>query len=137
MSVGSAKYRPIARELFKCVKKTLTLSPCDVSFEQRVKGKVTAKLLNVSPPLAKVFYRNFSIFAWAFTATFFVALAYTLYSIYNFIVYGSCEPGGVCYLTTIGWCILLIEKIAVYLAIAIMIGVTVYLLIRRTRHPRK
>lgn len=134
MSVGSAKYRPLAREAFKCVTKTLMLSPCDMAFEQRVKAKGTAKLLKVYPPLARAFYWNFRAFAWAFTVIFFVSLIYTIYSFYNFAVYGSCEPGGVCYLTPIiGWCILLIEKAAVYVASAIIIAVVLYLLIRRAR----
>ena len=134
MSIGSAKYRPLARETFKCVTKTLMLSPCDMEFEQRVKAKVAAKLLKVYPPLARIFYWNFRIFAWAFTAVFFASLIYTIYSFYNFIVYGSCEPGGTCYLTAIGWCILLIEKAAVYLAMLSIVAVVSYLLIRRLRH---
>jgi hypothetical protein len=133
LSVGSAKYRPLAREAFKCVTKTLMLSPCDMAFEQRVKAKVTAKLLNVYPPLARLFYWNFRVFAWAFTAAFFVSLIYTMYSFYNFAVYGSCEPGGTCYLTAIGWCVLLVEKVAVYVVIAVLIGVALYLLIRRMK----
>ena len=134
MSVGSAKYRPLAREAFKCVTKTLMLSPCDMAFEQRVKAKGTAKLLKVYPPLARAFYWNFRAFAWTFTAIFFVSLIYTFYSFYNFAVYGSCEPGGECYLTPfLGWCILLIEKAAVYVALAVMIGVVLYLLIRRVK----
>jgi hypothetical protein len=133
MSIGSAKYRSLARETFKCVTKTLMLSPCDMAFEQRVKAKVTAKLLKVYPPLARVFYWNFKAFAWAFTAIFFASLVYTLYSFYNFAVYGSCEPGGVCYLTWIGWCILIVEKAAVYVALTIMIGIAFYFLVRRVR----
>jgi len=133
MSLGSAKYRPLAKEAFKCVTKTLMLSPCDMAFEQRVKAKVTAKLLDVYPPLARAFYWNFRIFAWAFTGVFFVSLIYTLYSFYNFAVYGSCEPGGTCYLTAIGWCVLFVEQVAVYLALGIIVAIGVYLLIHRLR----
>jgi hypothetical protein len=104
-----------------------------MAFEQRVKAKVTAKLLKVYPPLARTFYWNFRVFAWAFTAAFFASMIYTMYSFYNFAVYGSCEPGGTCYLTAIGWCILLVERVAVYVALAIIISVMIYLLIRRVR----
>ncbi len=133
MSIGSAKYRSLARETFKCVTKTLMLSPCDMAFEQRIKAKITAKLLKVYPPLARAFYWNFKVFAWAFTAIFFLSIIYTAYSFYNFAVYGSCEPGGVCYLTWIGWCILNVERAAVYLALATIIGIAFYFLIRRVR----
>jgi hypothetical protein len=136
MSLGSAKYRPMAKELFKCVSKTLRLSPCDMAFEQRVKAKVTAKLLNVYPPLARAFYWNFRAFAWAFTGVFFASLIYTLYTFYNFAVYGSCEPGEPCYLTGVAHYVQLAEKPAAYIAIVIMIGVAVYLLFQRLTKKR-
>ena len=134
MSLGSAKYRPLAKQAFKCFTKTLTLSPCDMAFEQRVKAKGTAILLKVSPALARVFYRNFRIFAWIFTLSFFISLGYTVYSFYNFAVYGSCEPGGTCYLTPIiGWCILLVEKLSIYAVLLVLIGIAAYLLVRKMR----
>jgi len=134
MSTWSAKYRKLARDAFRCVKKTLTLSPCDVGFEQRVKGKITAKLLNLSPNLAGAFYRHFTVLAWMFTASFFASLAYTAYSFYNFMVYGSCEPGGTCYITPIiHWCILLVEKITIYGALLVLVGVVVFLIYGRLR----
>ncbi len=88
MSVGSAKYRSWAREALRCVIKNLTLSPCDVALEQKIKGKVTAKLL-AFPALARFFYWNFRVIAWLFTITFFASLIYTGYSIYNLFVFGS------------------------------------------------
>lgn len=132
MSVGSARYRVWAREALRCVLKNLTLSPCDVAIEQKIKGKVTAKLL-VVPPLARFFYRHFSAISWLFTITFFASLIYTAYSIYNFIVYGSCEPGAVCYLTWIGWCILLIERAMVYIVLAMVVLIAAYFVIKRVR----
>jgi hypothetical protein len=133
MGLGSARYRPLAKEAFKCVTKTLMLSPCDMAFEQHVKAKVTAKLLNVYPPLARPFYWNFRAFAWAFTGVFFASLIYTLYTFYNFAVYGSCEPGEPCYLTGIAHYIQLVEKPAAYATLAIMIGAIAYLVVRKVK----
>jgi hypothetical protein len=133
MSIWSAKYRRLAKEAFKCVTKTLTLSPCDMAFEQKVKAKVTAKLLNVSPTLARGFYQNFRIFAWAFTASFFVSLIITAYSFYNYFVYGSCDPGEPCYITALGVSIGLLEKYVVYAVILIIIASGLYVLVRRFR----
>jgi len=104
-----------------------------MAFEQKVKAKVTAKLLNISPALARGFYRNFRIFAWAFTATFFVSLFITALSFYNFAVYGSCEPGEPCYITALGVSIGVVEKYIVYLVIAILIASTLYVVLRRIR----
>ena len=69
MSVGSAKYKKLARDAFRCFVKTLTLSTCDVGLEQRIKGKITAKLLSV-PRLARFFYRNLGDFLAVHTKLF-------------------------------------------------------------------
>ena len=133
MSIWSAKYRKLAKEAFKCVTKTLMLSPCDMAFEQKVKAKVTAKLLRVSPTLARGFYQNFRIFSWAFTASFFVSLFITAYSFYNFAVYGSCEPGEPCYMTALGVSSGQFEKYVVYVVVVILMASGLYVLIRKIR----
>lgn len=135
MSVTSTKYKKLARDAFRCVVKTLTLSPCDVGLEQRIKGKVTAKLL-WAPRLARFFYRHFTLVSWAFTATFLASLIYTAYSIYNFFVYGSCEPGGACYLTWLGWCILQIEKLMIYLVVIVIAVLLAYLVLKQIRRRK-
>jgi hypothetical protein len=136
MSAGSAKYKKLARDAFRCFVKTLTLSPCDVGLEQRIKGKITAKLLSV-PRLARFVYRNFKVISWLFTLSFFASLAYSAYAMYNFFVYGSCEPGGTCYLTPlIGWCILLVEKLMIYIVLIILAAVLVYLVVKRIRRRK-
>jgi hypothetical protein len=132
MSVGSAKYKRLARDALRCVGKTLTLSPCDVGFDQRIKGKITAKLLGV-PRLARFVYRNFTVISWLFTLTFFASLAYSVYALYNFFVYGSCEPGGVCYLTAIGWCVIQVEKVTVYIVLIVLAVLIAYLIVKRVR----
>jgi hypothetical protein len=132
MSVGSAKYKRLARDALRCVAKTLTLSPCDVGLEQRIKGKITAKLLG-TPRLARFVYRNFTIISWIFTVTFFASMAYSAYAFYNFFVYGSCDPGGVCYLTAIGWCVLQVEKAMVYIVLIVLAVVVGYLIVKRVR----
>lgn len=132
MSVGSAKYKKLARDALRCVAKTLTLSPCDVGLEQRIKGKITAKLLG-APRLARLVYRHFAVVSWIFTLTFFASTIYTVYAMYNFFVYGSCEPGGVCYLTFIGWCALQIEQVMVYIVLIILVALLGYLIVKRVR----
>jgi hypothetical protein len=135
MSVGSAKYKKLARDAFRCFLKTITLSPCDVGLEQRIKGKITAKLLS-APRLARFFYRNFKVISWLFTLSFFASLAYSAYAMYNFFVYGSCEPGGVCYLTWIGWCILQVEKLMIYIVLIVLAAVLGYLVVKRARRRK-
>jgi hypothetical protein len=132
MSLGSAKYKTYAKQALGCVLKNLTLSPCDVAIEQKIKGKVTAKLLRF-PTLARFFYRNFTVISWVFTVSFFVSLAYSIYAIYNTIVYGTCEPGSICYLTTIGLFIGRLQKTLGYAVLILMAAVALYLIISWAR----
>lgn len=93
LSLVSAKYRPYARDAFKCVFKMVQFKPCDVKFEEKIKSKVTSKLMKRTPSLARFFYKNFKVLSWIFTIAFFASLIYSAYGIYNLIVYGNCEPG--------------------------------------------
>ena len=91
LSVWSARYRDLARQAFRCVARTIVLKPCDVEIEQKIKSKLTAKLMRI-PSLASFFYKNFKIISWIFTIVFFATLIYSAYGIYNLLVYGSCDP---------------------------------------------
>lgn len=92
LSIVSAKYRPLAKDAFKCVFLMVQLKPCTVGLETKIKAKVTEKLMIV-PALARFFYKNFKIISWLFTISFFASMIYSAYGIFNLIVYGSCVPG--------------------------------------------
>ncbi|NYZ75953.1 thioredoxin family protein [Candidatus Micrarchaeota archaeon] len=96
LGIFSAKYRAWAKEAFGCVFKTIQLKSCDTKLDQRVKSKLIAKLMKYSPWLAKLVYKNFEILSWVFTIIFFASMAYSLYSVYSLIAYGSCSPGSYC-----------------------------------------
>jgi hypothetical protein len=132
LSIFSARYRPYAKEAFRCVYRMATLRPCDVQLETKIKTKVTSKLMFI-PSLAKFFYKHFKTISWIFTIAFFASLAYSAYGIYNIIVYGSCEPGEFCVITWLGMCILDLEKYIVYAALIIVALSFVYFLIKRNK----
>ena len=96
LGIFSAKYRELAKEAFGCFFKTIQLKPCDSKLDQRIKSKLVARIMKFSPWLAKVVYRNFEVLSWIFTLLFLASLAYSAYSVYNLVVYGSCNPGGFC-----------------------------------------
>lgn len=101
LSIVSARYRPLARDAFKCVFKMIQFKPCDVQLETKIKNKITSKLM-VIPPLARFFYKYFKPISWAFTISFFASLIYSAYGIYNLIAIGTCDPGSTsCELTSI------------------------------------
>ena len=133
LGIWSAKYRAMAKEAFRCVTRMITLKPCDVELETKIKAKVTSKLA-VVPALARFFYRHFKIISWAFTITFFASLAYSIYGVYNLVVFGSCTPGAPCVITGIaGLCILVIERYLVYGLVAVIIIAGLFFLVRKKK----
>jgi len=101
LGIWSTKYRRLAKEAFDCVFKMVQLKPCDTQFDERIKSKVTAKLM-VFPTVARAFYKHFKIFSWIFVMAFFASMIYSAYGIYNLVAYGSCQPGAQCVISTGG-----------------------------------
>ncbi|MDD5148364.1 MAG: hypothetical protein PHH08_02770 [Candidatus ainarchaeum sp.] len=136
LSIWSAKYRVLAKEAFGCVAKMVTFKPCDVRLETKIKAKVASKLMIV-PALARFFYKYFKALSWAFTIAFFASLAYSAYSIYNLLVFGTCTPGEPCAITGFaGLCILVIEQYAAYAIIAVMIIAVAYFLLKKQKKEK-
>lgn len=92
LSIFCARYRTLAKESFKCVLKLIQRKPCDTGLDQKIKSKVTAKLLKKNATLAKFTYKHFSVLSLIFVVLFLSSLFYSLYGIHNLIVYGSCNP---------------------------------------------
>jgi len=92
LGIFSAKYRAYAKEAFSCVFNRITLRPCDTGFDQKMKMKIVNKTFKRSPKIAKYIYRHFELISWIFTLLLIISLGYTIYSIYNLVVYGTCNP---------------------------------------------
>lgn len=92
LSVFSAKHRPLARAAFDCVFRRVTLRPCDTGLDEQVKSGIVAALLARSPPVAKFVNRHFEAISWAFTLLFLLSTALMLQGLYNFVLYGTCDP---------------------------------------------
>jgi len=92
LSIFSARYRPLAKEAFHCVFLKLTLRPCNTKLDQRIKSKVTAKLLKKSPKLGKFTYKHFDLISFIFVIIFFASTIYSGIVVYNLYAYGSCDP---------------------------------------------
>ncbi len=132
LGIFSARYRQMAREAFRCTFLKLTFKPCDTQLDQRIKSKLTSKLLPAAPGAARFVYRHFDALSTLFTIAFFASTIYSAYSLYNLLVLGSCDPNGTCEITAVaGMCILDLQK---YAAIAIMVVFVIglaYVLLKR------
>ncbi|MFH0836589.1 MAG: hypothetical protein V1870_00510 [Candidatus Aenigmatarchaeota archaeon] len=92
MGIFSAKYRLYAKEAFRCVSRMVVLKPCDTEFDQRMKSKITGKIMDHSPRLAKFIYKNFTKISWVFVVIFFITMIYSAYALFGLAVYGNCDP---------------------------------------------
>jgi hypothetical protein len=91
LGIFSAAYRKVAREAFDCVFRRITLRKCETGLDQRIKSKMTSKLSNI-PRLARFFYRHFEAISWFFTILMIVSLIFSVQSVYNLAVHGTCDP---------------------------------------------
>lgn len=132
LSIFSARYRTIAKDAFSCFFSMITLRPCKVKLEERIKMKITSKLMK-KPTVARTFYKHFKILSWIFTISFFASLVYSGYSLYNLFVFGSCDPSSAtCVLTPIGVCILEVQNILAYIILIVLfVGVSYFLVKKR------
>ncbi len=92
MSIFSAKYRPLAAEAFDCSFRKMTLRKCSTGFDEKVKSIVISKLMMKNENAAKFVFRHFSSISLVFSLLFFASMGYSLYSIYNLMVFGTCDP---------------------------------------------
>jgi hypothetical protein len=92
LGIFSAKYRRWAREAFDCVSRRLTLRPCRTEFNQKVRAKITSKLMKRHSGTAKFTLKHFESISWVFTVVLIVSLLVTVSGAYNLAVYGTCDP---------------------------------------------
>lgn len=91
MGIFSASQRALAREALDCVFRRVTLRPCNTGFQEKVKGKLLAKVLKRSAFLAKVLNKYYEIFSWIFFILMVGSTIWVFRGVYNFYVYGSCN----------------------------------------------
>ena len=73
LGIFSVRWRRVAKEAFHCVFRMIQFKPCDVQLEEKIKSKVTSKLMKV-PQLARFFYKNFKVISRIFTIVFFASM---------------------------------------------------------------
>ncbi len=91
IGIFSAKYRTYAKEAFRCVSRMITFRPCDAQFDQKMKAKITARLMKRSEKLGRFVYRRFELISLSFLVLMFASLFFTGLGIYNLAVYGNCN----------------------------------------------
>lgn len=92
LGIFSAKYRAFAKEAFHCIFMRATLRHCDTAFDQRMKAKISAKMVKRWPKSGNLVFRRFEAISWGFTALLLITLFFSALGFYNLAAYGSCDP---------------------------------------------
>jgi len=91
LGIFSATHRALAREALTCVFRRITLRPCDTGFKEKIKGRVTVRLLTHSPALARFFNRHSELLSWIFIILMIWSTVFVIRGGYNYYLYGSCN----------------------------------------------
>jgi len=89
--IFSARYRKLFFEALHCLKRNITLRPCETGFDQKIKHAIARRVYRF-PRLHTIVYRYFNIFSWILVILLFGSMAYSAYGIYNLAVYKTCNP---------------------------------------------
>lgn len=93
LGIFSAKYRTYAKEAWRCLKRQVTLRPCDTEFDKKMRAKLASKFIRF-PKLSKAVYKVFPALSWAMVAMLFVSIYWTGVGLYNTVQYGNCNGPG-------------------------------------------
>ena len=87
LGIFSVKYRILAKEAFDCIFRAITLRKCESKLDQRIKSRITGKILKYHPGTARFFFKNFELLSWIFVALFILSLIFSAIGIYNYAFY--------------------------------------------------
>ena len=93
LGIFSAKYRTYAKEAWRCLKRQVTLRPCDTDFDKKMRAKAAGKFMKF-PKLSRAIYKAFPAFSWAMVIMLFVSIYWTGVGLYNTVQYGNCNGPG-------------------------------------------
>lgn len=91
LGIFSASHRQIAREAFDCVFRKMTLRPCNTGLDKRLKVITSMKVMKYNQNAGKFVHKNFEAISLFFTILMVASLAYSAYSVYNYVAYGNCN----------------------------------------------
>ncbi|MBI5871979.1 hypothetical protein HZB88_02740 [archaeon] len=90
MAIFSAAYRPLAKEAFDCVFRRVTFRKCRTNLDERIRSRITGRLIRYSPKISAVIYRYFEILSWLFVIITVISLVFAVNGLYNYAVHGNC-----------------------------------------------
>ncbi len=105
LGIFSLKYRKLAGESLDCMFRTVTFRKCRSGLDDRIKSRITGKMMKHSPRAAKFTYRNYKFLSWIVLVLFIWSAYESGIGTYNYVQYGNCngpESTGFCMLDPTG-----------------------------------
>ncbi|MFH1063613.1 MAG: thioredoxin domain-containing protein [Candidatus Woesearchaeota archaeon] len=105
LGIFSLKYRKLALESLDCMFRTVTFRKCRSGLDDRIKSRITGKMMKHSPHAAKFIYRNYKLFSWIILLILIWSTYESGIGVYNYVQYGNCngpESTGFCMLDPTG-----------------------------------
>jgi hypothetical protein len=91
LAIFSATHRKLFYEAVDCVFRKVTLRKCQSRLDERLKARITGKLINRSPKIASFVYHKFEVFSWILVIITLVTLFFSAQGAYNYVVHGNCN----------------------------------------------
>ncbi len=91
LSIFSAKHRPLAKEAFGCMLRTVTLRPCNTGLDKRFQMIVSMKLMKHHQGFGKFVHSHFKSIANVFMIIFLLSIVFTGIGLFNLFAYGNCN----------------------------------------------
>ncbi len=91
LSLFSATHRPLLKEAWLCLRRRLTLRPCETRFDEKIKARILGRVITRSPFAARFLNRYFELLSFLFFFFFLFNIFLALRGIYNYYLYGSCN----------------------------------------------
>jgi hypothetical protein len=91
LGIFSAKYRVYFKESLRCISRQIVLKPCDTDFDNKMKAKITAKIMKISPALSKFVFKRFLVITWIFIVLLFISIGMVVLGVFNWVVYQNCN----------------------------------------------
>ncbi len=91
LGIFSVRYREMAARAFRCVFDRVRLQPCEAGFDEEMRGKVTASLMNY-PRLAQAWRNHYQVISFVFVILLLASMYFAVEGVYNLVVHGTCTP---------------------------------------------
>lgn len=91
LGIFSATHRKLFFEALHCLKRNITLRPCETGFDRRMKYAIARRVSNY-PRMYSFVYRHFNVFSWLLVITLVASFVLAARGAYYLATEKTCDP---------------------------------------------